>query len=127
MNYQRKYLKYKLKYLNIKKMIKRGGTIHNQDLERLNELESQKDFEQDKKLVKIIENEGLNHNIPLKKVNENPTLPHNSAGIGFTSDLEVDMTLAGKPITSIEIPLSSEKIIGVNPTLPHQAISQDSN
>lgn len=103
MNYQRKYLKYKLKYLNIKKLIKRGGGdetennfIINNELDRLKELESRADFEQDQKIVNIIQNEGLYIDVP-QNTKINPTLPEKAAGSGF-SDVDIDLTILGNSL-----------------------------
>jgi hypothetical protein len=116
MNYQRKYLKYKLKYLNIKKMIKRGGTHSEMELSKLKELESIADYEQDKKIIKIIEKEELYKNIP-ENIQNNPTLPHTSAGLGL-SDVDIDLTMAGNSIDSLSMPIANEQVIQINPTLP---------
>jgi hypothetical protein len=103
MNYQRKYLKYKLKYLNIKKLFKRGGGepgednfIINNELQKLKELESRADFEQDQKIVNIIQNEGLYTDVP-QNTKLNPTLPDKPAGSGL-SDVDVDLTILGNSI-----------------------------
>ena len=56
MDYQKKYLKYKLKYLNVKNIIKHGGTFSQQEIQKIKELESIADHEQDKKLIKVTKN-----------------------------------------------------------------------
>jgi hypothetical protein len=116
MDYQKKYLKYKLKYLNVKNIVKHGGTFSQQETRRIAELQSIADHEQDKKLIKVIDDEKLYQDIPEYNL-ENPTLPHKPAGSGL-SDMNIDLTLAGQPVESLNVPISPEKIITRSPNNP---------
>ncbi len=111
MDYKDKYLKYKLKYLNVKNMIKHGGSQAN--LEKIKELQSLEDYKQDKKIIEVIEKEKLYEDIP-KHSNINPTLPKTTAGLGFSSDIDADLTLLAKPINALKVPVQKEYIIYKN-------------
>ena len=103
MDYKEKYLKYKLKYLNVKNMLKYGGS--QADLDKIKELQSLEDYKQDKKIIEVIEKEKLFEDIPEQHSNINPTLPKTTAGMGFSSDIDADLTLLAKPIGAIDVPI----------------------
>ena len=126
MDYQKKYLKYKLKYLNVKNIIKHGGTFSQQEIQKIKELESIADHEQDKKLIKVIDDEHLYDDIPENNAGNNPTLPHKPAGSGL-SDMNIDLTLAGQPINSLHVPISAEKIVTRSPTHQDDASTEVSS
>ena len=109
MDYKDKYLKYKLKYLNIKNTIKYGGS--QADLNKIKELQSLEDYKQDKKIIEVIEKEKLYEDIPEEHSNINPTLPKTTAGMGFSSDIDADLTLLAKPVGFIDVPIQKEYIV----------------